>query len=47
MTESEPHVSSQRYWDVLDYEVGARTVVEFTTRGRERIITAKTLAASS
>ncbi|MFZ1927360.1 MAG: hypothetical protein WAU42_14625 [Solirubrobacteraceae bacterium] len=26
---------SQRYRDVLDYEVGARIVVEFTTRGRE------------
>jgi hypothetical protein len=26
---------SQRYRDVLDYEIGARIVVEFTTRGRE------------
>ena len=26
---------SQRYRDVLDYEIGARVVVEFTTRGRE------------
>jgi hypothetical protein len=26
---------SQRYRDVLDYEVGARIVVEFATRGRE------------
>lgn len=40
-------MSSQRYRDVLDDEVGARIVVEFTTRGRERIITAKTLAAGS
>jgi hypothetical protein len=47
VTESEPHVSSQRCRDVLDYEVGARIVVKFTTRGHERIITAKTLAAGS
>ncbi|HEY7830228.1 MAG TPA: hypothetical protein VIC06_06650 [Solirubrobacteraceae bacterium] len=26
---------SQRYRDVLNYEIGARIVVEFTTRGRE------------
>jgi hypothetical protein len=26
---------SQRYRDVLDYEIGARIVVEFTTRGRD------------
>jgi hypothetical protein len=26
---------SQRYRDTLDYEVGARIIVEFTTRGRE------------
>jgi hypothetical protein len=26
---------SQRYRDVLDYEIGARIVVEFTTRGHE------------
>jgi hypothetical protein len=26
---------NQRYRDVLDYEIGARIVVEFTTRGRE------------
>jgi len=26
---------SQRYRDVLDYEIGARIVVEFTTGGRE------------
>ena len=26
---------SQRYRDVLDYEIGARIIVEFTTRGRE------------
>lgn len=37
MTESEPQTRSQRYRDVLDYEAGARIVVEFTTRGREVI----------
>jgi len=37
MVEGEPHTRSQRYRDVLDYEVGARIVVEFTTRGREII----------
>jgi hypothetical protein len=26
---------SQRYRDVLDYEIGARIVVEFTTQGRD------------
>jgi hypothetical protein len=37
MAEDNPQVRSQRYRDVLDYEVGARIVVEFTTRGREVI----------
>jgi hypothetical protein len=37
VAESEPQVRRQRYRDVLDYEVGARVVVEFTTRGREVI----------
>jgi hypothetical protein len=37
MAEDNPQVRSQRYRDVLDYEVGARIVVEFTTRGREII----------
>ena len=32
-----PARGSQRYRDVLDYEVGARVVVEFSTRGREVI----------
>lgn len=35
MAESELQVRNQRYRDVLDYGVGARIVVEFTTRGRE------------
>ncbi len=30
-------VRSQRYRDVLDYELSARIVVEFVTRGREII----------
>jgi hypothetical protein len=34
MTEDEPQPRSQRYRDVLDYEIGARVVVEFTTHGR-------------
>jgi hypothetical protein len=34
MAESDQHVRSRRYRDALDYEVGARIVVEFTTRGR-------------
>ena len=37
MAEDNPQVRSQRYRDVLDYEVGARVVVELTTRGREVI----------
>ena len=37
MPESQPQTRSQRYRDVLNYEVGARIVVEFTTRGREVI----------
>jgi hypothetical protein len=37
MAEDNPQVRSQRYRDVLDYEVGARVVVEFSTRGREVI----------
>lgn len=37
MAEDNPQVRHQRYRDVLDYEVGARIVVEFTTRGREVI----------
>jgi hypothetical protein len=37
MAEDNPQVRSQRYRDVLDYEVGARIVVEFSTRGREII----------
>ncbi len=37
MPDSEQQTRSQRYRDVLDYEVGARIVVEFTTRGREVI----------
>jgi hypothetical protein len=37
MAEDNPQVKSQRYRDMLDYEVGARIVVEFTTRGREVI----------
>jgi hypothetical protein len=37
MAEDNPQVRSQRYRDVLDYEVGARIVVEFTTHGREVI----------
>ena len=37
MAESDPQTRSQRYRDVLDYEVGARIVVEFTTREREVI----------
>ncbi len=37
MAEDNPQVRSQRYRDVLDYEIGARIVVEFTTRGREVI----------
>jgi ferredoxin-NADP reductase len=37
MAEDYPKVRSQRYRDVLDYEVGARVVVEFSTRGREVI----------
>jgi hypothetical protein len=37
MAESDPHVKTQRYRDVLSYEVSARIVVEFSTptRGRE------------
>jgi ferredoxin-NADP reductase len=35
MTGSQKQTRSQRYRDVLDYEVGARIVVEFTSRGRE------------
>jgi hypothetical protein len=37
MSESDLHVRSQRYREVLSYEIGARIVVEFTTptRGRE------------
>jgi hypothetical protein len=37
MAEDDLHVRSQRYRDVLSYEIGARIVVEFTTptRGRE------------
>lgn len=34
---SQPQTRSQRYRDVLNYEVGARIVVEFTTLGREVI----------
>lgn len=37
MAEDNPPVRHQRYRDVLDYEVGARIVVEFTTCGREVI----------
>jgi hypothetical protein len=37
MPDSQQQTRSQRYRDVLDYEVGARIVVEFTTRGREII----------
>jgi hypothetical protein len=37
MPDSEQQTRSQRYRDVLDYEVGSRIVVEFTTRGREVI----------
>jgi hypothetical protein len=37
MPDSEPQTRNQRYRDVLDYEVGARIVVEFTTRGRQVI----------
>jgi hypothetical protein len=37
MTQGDPHARSQRYRDVLDFEAGARIVVEFTTRGREVI----------
>ncbi|HXA55706.1 MAG TPA: hypothetical protein VNV37_12605 [Solirubrobacteraceae bacterium] len=37
MAEDNPRARSQRYRDVLDYEVGARVVVEFSTRGREVI----------
>jgi hypothetical protein len=37
VAENNPQVRSQRYRDVLDYEVGARIVVEFSTRGREVI----------
>jgi hypothetical protein len=33
----EPRTRRQRYRDVLDHDVGARIVVEFTTRGREVI----------
>jgi hypothetical protein len=33
MAESELHVKTQRYRDVLNYEIGVRIVVEFTTRG--------------
>lgn len=37
MPESDLHVKTQRYRDVLSYEIGARIVVELTTptRGRE------------
>ncbi|MFZ2052249.1 MAG: hypothetical protein WAU69_15115, partial [Solirubrobacteraceae bacterium] len=35
MPDSQKQTRSQRYRDVLDYEVGARIVVEFTSRGRE------------
>jgi hypothetical protein len=45
MAESEPQTRSQRYRDVLDYEVGARIVVEFATRGREVIDYAVVLTA--
>lgn len=37
MPDSQQQTRSQRYRDVLDYEIGARIVVEFTTRGREII----------
>jgi hypothetical protein len=37
MAESERQTKSQRYRGVLDYGVGARIVVEFTTRAREVI----------
>lgn len=37
MAEGDLHVRSQRYRDVLSYEIGGRIVVEFTTRGREVI----------
>jgi len=37
MAEDNPQVRRQRYRDVLDYEVGARVVVEFSTRGRDVI----------
>jgi hypothetical protein len=33
MAESELSVKTQRYRDVLDYEIGVRIVVAFTTRG--------------
>ncbi len=33
MAESELHMKTQRYRDVLNYETGVRIVVEFTTRG--------------
>lgn len=37
MAESDLPMKTQRYRDVLSYEVGARIVVEFTTHGREVI----------
>lgn len=37
MPDSQQQTRSQRYRDTLDYEVSARVVVEFTTRGREII----------
>jgi hypothetical protein len=37
MAESDLHVRNRRYRDVLDYEIGVRIVVEFTTRDREVI----------
>lgn len=37
MPDSQQQTKSQRYRDVLDYEIGARIVVELTIRGREII----------
>ncbi len=35
MAESELHMKTQRYRDVLNYEIGVRIVVEFTTQGSD------------